>query len=189
MGMNSSAYRAVSCRATPGGAARSETVGTPIILTPPPPFGICTAFTSGGKYVPEDIRFQTLYRLSFRSFSNAPIDTPSTPADPLFPLTFTQASHTSCLEMPNGLAEAFSPLIPLLPEHFRLMTTHRPRTTRPLRSAPITMASATTTRSASAPPHGTLPPRPQTLPRHDPPYPPLPLTPRPLSRHAFSRST
>lgn len=72
--------------------------------------------TSGGKYVPEDIRFQTLYRLFFRSASNAPIDTPSTPDEPLFPLTFIQASHTSCLEMSNGLGEAFNSSIPFLPE-------------------------------------------------------------------------
>jgi hypothetical protein len=42
-------------------AIRSATVGTPRILVPPPcGFGISTAFTAGGKYVPEDIRFQIL---------------------------------------------------------------------------------------------------------------------------------
>ena len=49
-------------------AIRSATVGTPSILTPlPPAFGISTAFTGGGKYEPDDIRFQSLYRLLFRS--------------------------------------------------------------------------------------------------------------------------
>ena len=36
--------------------------------------------------------------------------------------TFTQASHTSRLEMSNGLADAFNSSIPLLPENFRLTT-------------------------------------------------------------------
>jgi hypothetical protein len=36
-------------------------VGTPRILVPPPwAFSISTARTGGGKYDPEDIRFQTL---------------------------------------------------------------------------------------------------------------------------------
>src|SRR6266576_1961724 len=33
-------------------------------------------------------------------------------AGPLFPLTFIQASHTSCLEMSNGLTDAFNSPIP-----------------------------------------------------------------------------
>ena len=40
-------------------ATRSPTVGTPKILTPPG-LGISTAFTGGGKYDPEAIRFQIL---------------------------------------------------------------------------------------------------------------------------------
>ena len=62
----------------------------------PPPcgFGISTARTGGGKYAPEDIRFQILYRLFFRSFSNSSREHPSTPARPLFALTFSYASQT-----------------------------------------------------------------------------------------------
>jgi hypothetical protein len=41
-------------------ATLSPTVGTPRILVPPEAFGISTARTGGGKYVPDDIRFQTL---------------------------------------------------------------------------------------------------------------------------------
>ena len=33
---------------------------------PPDALGISTARTGGGKYVPDDIRFQTLYRLFFK---------------------------------------------------------------------------------------------------------------------------
>ena len=40
------------------------------ILVPPPRcFGIFTARTAGGKYVPDDIRFLTLNKLFFRSGS------------------------------------------------------------------------------------------------------------------------
>jgi hypothetical protein len=39
--------------------------------------GYLTARTGGGKYVPEDSRFQTLYRLFFRSAPNASTVTPS----------------------------------------------------------------------------------------------------------------
>jgi hypothetical protein len=47
----------------------------PSILVPPPCcFGISTARTGGGKYVPDDIRFQILYRLFFRSASNPAMD-------------------------------------------------------------------------------------------------------------------
>ena len=39
----------------------AASVGTPSILVPPPcGFGISTARTGGGKYVPEAIRFQIL---------------------------------------------------------------------------------------------------------------------------------
>ena len=42
-------------------AILSATVGIPSILVPPPcGFGISTARTGGGKYVPDDIRFQIL---------------------------------------------------------------------------------------------------------------------------------
>src|SRR5208337_2784411 len=48
---------------------------------------------------PDAIRFQTLYRLPFRSCSNLASDTPSTPAAPRFAFTRRYASQTSCLEM------------------------------------------------------------------------------------------
>jgi hypothetical protein len=48
----SSAIEAAVC------ATLSPTVGTPGILVPPEAFGISTARTGGGKYVPDDIRFQ-----------------------------------------------------------------------------------------------------------------------------------
>jgi hypothetical protein len=52
--LGSSAIAATVC------ATRSPTEGTPSILVPPEAFGISTARTGGGKYVPDDIRFQTL---------------------------------------------------------------------------------------------------------------------------------
>ncbi len=90
-------------------ATRSATVDTPSILVPVPcAFGISTAFTGGGKYVPEDIRFQILYRLFFRSDSNSSMDTPSAPAAPPFALTFPHATWTARFEITNGLPGAFS---------------------------------------------------------------------------------
>ena len=41
-------------------ATRSATLGTPSNRVPPAALGISTARTAGGKYVPDDIRFQTL---------------------------------------------------------------------------------------------------------------------------------
>src|SRR5512144_1090575 len=41
-------------------AILSATAGTPNLLVPPPGFGISTALTGGGKYDPDDIRFQIL---------------------------------------------------------------------------------------------------------------------------------
>ncbi len=52
--LGSSAIAATVC------ATRSPAEGTPSILVPPEAFGISTALTAGGKYVPDDIRFQTL---------------------------------------------------------------------------------------------------------------------------------
>jgi hypothetical protein len=47
----------------------------PSIRVPPPCcFGISTARTGGGKYVPDDIRFQILNRLFFRSASKPAMD-------------------------------------------------------------------------------------------------------------------
>ena len=59
------------------------------------------------KVTPEDIRFQILYRLFFRSFSNSSIDRPSTPGAPLFAFTFSYASQTSRFEISNGLPDDF----------------------------------------------------------------------------------
>jgi hypothetical protein len=55
----------------------------------PDPYGleISTARTGGGKYVPDDSRFQILYRFPFRSCSNSEIDTSSTPGAPLLAAT------------------------------------------------------------------------------------------------------
>ena len=45
---------------------------------PPAALGISTAGTGGGKYVPDDIRFQTLYRLflrpAFEVLDGSPVD-------------------------------------------------------------------------------------------------------------------
>jgi hypothetical protein len=67
-------------------------------VPPPCGLGISTARTAGGKYEPEDIRFQILYRLFFRSDSNAARSTPSTPGALLFALTFSYACQTSHFE-------------------------------------------------------------------------------------------
>src|ERR1019366_3048379 len=123
-------------------ATLSATAGTPGILVPPPcGFGISTARTGGGEQVPEESRFQILYRLFFRSDSNSAIVTASTPGAPLFALTFSHASQTACFEIANGLPGASTSSIRFLPEHFRLIRRIKPRTTRPLRSAPVTGTS------------------------------------------------
>src|SRR6266480_6930493 len=84
-------------------AILSATVGTPSIRTAVPDFfGISTALTGGGKYVPELIRFQSLYRLFFNSGSNSWRDCPSTPPAPSLALTLRYASHTTCFEIANG---------------------------------------------------------------------------------------
>src|SRR6266576_4812414 len=70
------------------------------------------------------------------------MDSPSTPGAPLFALTFSHASQTARFEISNGLPGDFSPSTRLLPENFWLIERTRPRTTRPLCSAPITGASA-----------------------------------------------
>src|SRR5579859_537610 len=92
----SSAIAATVC------ATLSPAVGTPRILVPPEDFGISTALTGGGKYVPDDIRFQILYKLLPRSFSNASMVTPSAPAAPPFAFTRFHACHTRRLGMSNG---------------------------------------------------------------------------------------
>src|SRR5260370_2914933 len=93
----SSAIAAAVC------ATRSPTVGTPRTRVPPEDLGISTARTGGGKYVPDDIRFQILYRLSPRSFSNISMVTPSAPAAPLFALPLFHGFPTSCLRLATGV--------------------------------------------------------------------------------------
>src|SRR5713101_6511237 len=78
--------------------------GTPRMRSPPFFFGMATAFTGGGKYVPDDIRFQSLYRLFFKSASKSAIDCSSTPQPPALALTALKASYTSVFGMLNGFA-------------------------------------------------------------------------------------
>src|SRR4051812_25417832 len=82
------------------------------------------------------MRFHSLNRLLVRSCSYCSIVTPSTPAAPLLALTLRYASQTTRLEISNGLTRDFDSLTWLLPESW--LTTKRTRTTRPLRSSPIT---------------------------------------------------
>ena len=75
--------RSSRCLATTVWAMRSATVGMPSVRIPSPcGFAISTARTGGGRYEPDDIRFQTLYRLFFRSFSKSAMLCPSTPGAP-----------------------------------------------------------------------------------------------------------
>jgi hypothetical protein len=140
-------------------AIRSATVGTPSIRVPIPcAFATSTARTGGGKYVPDDIRFQTLYRLPFRSFSKSATDSPSTPGAPLLALTFSHASQTARLEISNGLPGDFSSSTRLLPENIWLIERTQPRTARAPSLRPhYKSLSATTSRSASASRDGTQP--------------------------------
>src|ERR1700720_306128 len=85
-------------------ATRSAMVGIPRGRIPPLAFGISTRRTGGAKYDPDDIRFQTLKRFLFSSFSKAAMETPSTPAAPWFSFTCSQASQTRRLEMSYGFA-------------------------------------------------------------------------------------
>src|SRR5665811_1669399 len=127
---------ASSRAATTVWAIRSATVATPSTLMPPSAFGIGTARTAGGKYDPDAIRFQTLYRLFFRSVSNAAMVCPSTPGAPLLALTRRYASHTSHFEISNDF-----PCDTGLPTRFLPGTlvdrTKQPLMVRPLRSTPI----------------------------------------------------
>jgi len=77
--------------------------------------GISTARTGGGKYVPGDIRFQTLHKLSFRPVPDAPAVTPSAPAAPPSALTCFQPCHTSSCGMANGFPSCPDMLTRLLP--------------------------------------------------------------------------
>jgi hypothetical protein len=129
-------------------------VGTPKILVPPPcGFGISTARTGGGKYVPEDIRFQIRYKLLLRSASNSPMDWPSTPAAPSFALTLLYASHTSLFKMSNDLPFGSDLPTRVLPDQVRLFARTKPRMSQPLRSTPITGASSLLRAGPPARPH------------------------------------
>src|SRR5260370_30997980 len=117
--------------------------GTHRIRVPPPcGFGISTALTGGGKYVPEDIRFKILYRLFLRSDSKSSMDRPSTPAAPLFSLTLLYASHTSRLGISNDLP--FGPDLPtrFLPQHRLVARANKPQMSRPLPSVSLPGTSA-----------------------------------------------
>src|SRR5215472_10734677 len=134
-------------------ATLSATQGTPSTRVPPPAFGISTAITGGGKYDPDDIRFQTLYRLSYRSFSKSARDTASTPGAPLLARTFSQALCTSAFSMANDFPDGLCPPMPFLPGTL-VDETNEPRTRRPLRSAPTAPGrnlTATTSRSDRPP--------------------------------------
>ena len=125
-------------------AIRSATVGTPRILVPPPcGFGISTARTGGGKYVPDDIRFQILYRLSFRSariLDGLPVH-PRRALVRLDPLCTPPTPD--CLESQTTCPS--DPTCPLVSSQTdsaaRLLERTNPSMSRPLRSTPITGAS------------------------------------------------
>ena len=70
----------------------------------PEAFGISTARTGGGKYVPDDIRFQILYRLFPRSALKSSIVTRSAPGAPPLTATRFHACQISCFGMSNGLS-------------------------------------------------------------------------------------
>ena len=74
---------ASNLRAATVWATRSDTLACPG-FSPSSAFGlgISTAGTGGGKYDPDDIRFQSLYRLSFRPSPNYPSVTPIHPGAP-----------------------------------------------------------------------------------------------------------
>src|SRR5262249_37543911 len=65
-----------------------------------------------------------------------------TPGAPWFPFTLSQAFHTSTFEMSNGLPDDFCLSTRLLLGAAQLLERTQPRTTRPLRSTPITGASS-----------------------------------------------
>src|SRR5690242_20509321 len=84
------------------------------------------------------MRFQILYRLPCRSFSNSSIEQPSTPGAPLLVLTFSHALHTSHFEISNGFPDDFSSPTRLLPSSApRLIERTQPRMTRPFAPPPL----------------------------------------------------
>ena|SRR5438477_4810119 len=146
----SSAIAATVC------ATLSPTVGTPRVLVPPEDFGISTARTGGGKYVPEDIRFQILYRLFPRSFLKSSMVTPSAPGAPPFSATRFHACHTRRLGISNGFSSCPDMLTRLLPGHSpRLLGFTSPDEPAPSLRPHYTGFPATTGRSAGARRDGT----------------------------------
>ena len=117
-------------------AMRSVMVGIPSFLVPPFALGISTCFTGGGKYVPDDIRFHSLYRFAGRFCSNISIVSSSMPAAPRLALTCWYASHTARFAIANGFVDVLT-LIPV----FGLVSFVN-RITLPLRSTLITRDSS-----------------------------------------------
>ena len=104
--------------------------------------GISTAFTGGGKYVPDDIRFQILYRLFLRSASNVRDGLPVHPGGTLvgpdslvrLPHQLLRISQTAC---PLNLT---CPLVSSQ-DNVPVARANNSSMSRPLRSTPITGAS------------------------------------------------
>jgi hypothetical protein len=106
--------------------------------------------------VPDDIRFQILYKLFLRSASNATTDTPSAPAAPPFALTCFHACHTRVLGMANGFPSSPDMLTRLLPGHApRLLAQTSPDEPAPSLRPHYRNLAATTGRSAGARRDGT----------------------------------
>ena len=105
------------------------------------------------KVRPRDIRFQILYRLFFRSASKSSMDCPSTPAAPFFALTRLYASQTSPLEISNGLTFGSDLSTRSPPGQRPVALANKPQMSRPLRSPPITGASALLRAGPPACPH------------------------------------
>src|SRR5574344_1201783 len=98
-------------------ATRSSTVGMPRGLVPPFALGISTSFTGLGKYVPELMRFHSLYRFMESFFSYCSMLMPSMPELPLFSFTFRNALCTAHLSITKGFASAICLLLVLQVEH------------------------------------------------------------------------
>ena len=146
----SSAIEAAVC------ATLSPTVGTPRILVPPEAFGISTARTGGGKYVPDDIRFQILYRLSLRPALKSSMVTPSAPGAPPLAATRSHACQISVFGMSNGFSSCPDMLTRLLPgPRPRLLAITHPDEPAPSLRPHYRGLAATTGRSAGTRRDGT----------------------------------
>ena len=172
----------------PSGRPCPRRSAMPSILVPPPCcFGISTARTGGGKYVPDDIRFQILYRVVLQIGLEAGDG-----------LTVHPWRALICLHLPEGLPDL--PLRNIKRLALRLQLAHaapprptarltgrtQPRTTLPLGSAPVTGASQLLRAGPPARPATVLSPsRFRPLGR----LPLTALTRAAVSSRAFSRST